>query len=1278
MRKREQTRINIISPLLLLFIHHQTSHILVNAGAPSPPKNLVDPYTHSPNDNTSINLNASSSKQFQNGYPPFRQGKGGFDTLGSYKSTTSPPETTIADHSSSLDMSSSDYYYQDNRGMTTVPDCKGRLKLSGTRGYITDGPGHYQTNLQCVWLIDSGRLNATIRLQVHQFNTECNYDFLYIFDGDSIYSPLVAALSGDMRDFGSSFVDTTAPEHLISNLDNNSSNISPNNKNSASTHFNNPVMPVGLSESRPLELKATSGKAFVYFHSDTAQSMPGFYLTYSIDTCPLDCSNKGECDYSSLKCKCYTGHYGTGCQYTLCPNNCTSPIHGRCDQEKSCVCNKGYYGLDCSDIEVTQMWQSLPEQSSDSTLARAFHQAIVVNETMWIIGGKTQAFSNTNMGIFRRKPTQMVLSFDIANRSWTDNVIVGTTGIDHLAELSGHSVAADGNRVYVYGGSAMNNSVLDALTVLDTSNNSLYQLFSYKKTHELMAPVATVGHSAIIVDGIMYVLLGYNPHYGYLNFVQKYEISTSSWSILPRRGSSVSGRIGHSCTLDNETAMVYVYGGHNAFRSNKLYAFDLKTESWTFLQPGSSPRYYHSAAILDRQLIIFGGNSYSTAHQSDQCFHKTYLTYDLSCSEPLKNDTNLECPRKCWQSIDDNEPGVLKRHGHSIVAHGREIVLYGGFNGVVMDDIRFMDIGSCDKITDVFNCVLPKLALNCRWNLRETKCENRTIQSQTSLTTSEYQANRTCSSALSINTNACEGRETCSDCLNTNLGCVWCGNTLSRCQYGKCKSFRSEPIRTVEACFRDSVPEVSKSVENRNTTINGRVHFNQLIDYEMDCKVDNCWLCHSRSYCSWQNDGCVYNAPSTSLIPPPYSPSSQSDDGMDMYDLGRSMQNNTHLIRKLDPLNKSIWSALTNSSMDPWTFHDCEAPCYKRHSCNECTTTKCIWCSTTEQCIDSTAYFAYHAIGQCMHYVAHMLKCPIASCSDIETCDKCLTNPRCGWLNDISNTGKGRCIEGNSSSPSFSNALIEGGSSSSPTSSSISLFSPTILTNWHYSSCPACQCNGHSYCKGNSSICMSPCQDNTDGEHCDKCIQGYHGDPINGGSCRPCRCNGHAHTCNRETGRCYCSTKGITGHNCDRCDEKNYYSGDPLSSGNGTCYYNLTTDYQYTFNMSKPEDLFYNDINFINLPLRKDSDVDFTIGCSRLALVNITAGTSYKTRRPLHTNLECGSFRLRFAHERHGFSDSNYSFFVHVYKFQTPFVLHVAFSQHRTFYLPQFFLTFSR
>lgn len=79
-------------------------------------------------------------------------------------------------------------------------------RLTEPKGFIHDGLGNYSIGVKCSWLIDargpyqpSSNVTKTgrkkpklIRLHLEEFATECSWDHLYIYDGDSVQSPLLA------------------------------------------------------------------------------------------------------------------------------------------------------------------------------------------------------------------------------------------------------------------------------------------------------------------------------------------------------------------------------------------------------------------------------------------------------------------------------------------------------------------------------------------------------------------------------------------------------------------------------------------------------------------------------------------------------------------------------------------------------------------------------------------------------------------------------------------------------------------------------------------------------------------------------------------------------------------------------------------------------------------------------------------------------------------------------------------------------------------------------
>ena len=51
---------------------------------------------------------------------------------------------------------------------------------------MADAVGNYTVDTKCTWLIEAPSDQDRIRLHLKEFATECGWDHLYIFDGDSV------------------------------------------------------------------------------------------------------------------------------------------------------------------------------------------------------------------------------------------------------------------------------------------------------------------------------------------------------------------------------------------------------------------------------------------------------------------------------------------------------------------------------------------------------------------------------------------------------------------------------------------------------------------------------------------------------------------------------------------------------------------------------------------------------------------------------------------------------------------------------------------------------------------------------------------------------------------------------------------------------------------------------------------------------------------------------------------------------------------------------------
>uniref|UniRef100_A0A0N5BPY0 Laminin EGF-like domain-containing protein n=1 Tax=Strongyloides papillosus TaxID=174720 RepID=A0A0N5BPY0_STREA len=100
-----------------------------------------------------------------------------------------------------------------------------------------------------------------------------------------------------------------------------------------------------------------------------------------------------------------------------------------------------------------------------------------------------------------------------------------------------------------------------------------------------------------------------------------------------------------------------------------------------------------------------------------------------------------------------------------------------------------------------------------------------------------------------------------------------------------------------------------------------------------------------------------------------------------------------------------------------------------------------------------------------------------------------------------------------------------------------------------------CECNGHSdECDPETHKCLN-CKHNTHGVQCSKCLNGFHGNAIDG-DCHlnevpECNCNGHALSGCDYHGNCLECLNHTVGVNCERC-AAGYY-GDPLQGTAEDC-----------------------------------------------------------------------------------------------------------------------------
>jgi len=1052
-----------------------------------------------------------------------------------------------------------------------------KLRENGGQTWLAEAVGNYTINMKCTWVVEAERPDSRIRLHLRDFETECGWDHLYIWDGDNIFTGLQAVYSGLVKTKSGDYQIHTVPE-----------------------------------------IVGESGTMLLHFYSDVAYNMTGFNISFTVDSCPskypsATCSGRGSCDVETGTCDCDNDIKGPACEVLACPDNCGSSSQerrGRCNKDKKmCECEGPWRGEDCSQrvedgwwevVDTGDTWKDLVTRAQ---WGRTSHAAVIDSNDMWVIGGEF---------LHKAPSDSMVVKRDMISGEWSTVKIRGSRA---PSERYGHSVVIHNGKLFMYGGVMRSGHVSKELWSfnIETKEWTREAPKTGRCLGSLCGEIHSAGHTATVVQNRMIVIFGHSPQYGYLDTVQEYHFGNMEWGIIETRGYPVKGGYGHSAVLDEYTNLIYVYGGYISVSSsvaqlsNNLYSFEHQKGEWTLLSESPSYRYLHSATIIRGMMLVFGGNTHNDTQfsQGAKCYSREFLAYDILC------DT--------WSSLDHTIPSVrdfsadLDRFGHTAVSFNDSVYFYGGFNGQTKNDVVRFVPGQCRHVNDRETCISSKHGVKCVWSEKTGTCDTWSSESGKKTSLVKCLKDERNSSAI------CRSQTSCQSCLGNSDACVWCSDG---CHKGdKCPQLKDiKIVKDVAQCLDSEAKEVCSNLHT----------------------CDHCDVI----------DKCVWNS----------EKQCKERQGLST------------------GVNDSEESGSKKESKTT-----CPVSCSARDTCTNCTSAMCMWCQNMQMCIDRNAYLASFPYGQCMDWTTHFEQCPRETndtvpnlCSGYDTCSSCQNNPACGWCDAGQNNGLGSCHEGGVSGPLQRVSMVTG-TRGVPWTWIPSDTCSDSGKEWHFTTCPICQCNGHSVCnKTSPGVCQQPCSDNTQGDHCERCSVGFFGHPVNGGTCKKCECNGQGTECDHRSGNCFCTTKGVTGDHCEKCDTQNHYFGNPM---NESCYYDLAIDYQFTFNLSKPEDKHYTAINFKNVPTKADVDVDFSISCSVDAKMNLTyrtgkGGTINKDNVLSEKN--CSTFKHRFSKSEYTFgSEDNTTFLVYVYDFKPPLWIIISFSQHPKLDLLQFFITFS-
>lgn len=177
-----------------------------------------------------------------------------------------------------------------------------------------------------------------------------------------------------------------------------------------------------------------------------------------------------------------------------------------------------------------------------------------------------------------------------------------------------------------------------------------------------------------------------NNAYVNLRDVWALDLATDTWSELTTSGTQPPARSSPVAVYDAVRDRLVIFGGNSSTSGltltgiNDLYALDLATNTWTQLTPtgAPSPRLYHAAVVLDREMVVYGGTP-----NFDGPYHEDTFALDLD------QDT--------WRLVTANGP--VARFGAELFADAStgRVFMFGGHDGTNLgnrNDVWELNVGT--------------------------------------------------------------------------------------------------------------------------------------------------------------------------------------------------------------------------------------------------------------------------------------------------------------------------------------------------------------------------------------------------------------------------------------------------------------------------------------------------------------------------------------------------------------------------------------------------------
>ncbi|KAI0361372.1 hypothetical protein OH77DRAFT_1417617 [Trametes cingulata] len=253
-------------------------------------------------------------------------------------------------------------------------------------------------------------------------------------------------------------------------------------------------------------------------------------------------------------------------------------------------------------ISVRDLSATLLQTTGEIPSPRVGHASALVGSVLIVWGGDTKTSSKSKPG---DKQDDGLYLLNLVSREWTRVAVYGPSPVGRY----GHAVTMVGSKFYVFGGQ-VDGEFLNDLWSFDL--NSLRS----KATWELVEPVEgsprppkRTSHICVTYGDRIILFGGTDCQYHY-NDTWAFDTTTNTWSELNCIGFIPSPREGHSAAMVDD--VIYVFGGRGVDGKDlgDLGAFKISNQRWYMFQkmgPAPSPRSGHAMASMGSRVFVLGG-----------------------------------------------------------------------------------------------------------------------------------------------------------------------------------------------------------------------------------------------------------------------------------------------------------------------------------------------------------------------------------------------------------------------------------------------------------------------------------------------------------------------------------------------------------------------------------------------------------------------------------------------------------------------------------------------